>query len=304
MKNIETILDNLFKDAKLKKKSNAYDKSKIDYIILIGGATRMPLIVNFVEKYFGKKPITSFNPDESVATGAALRGETLFNNSPYLDTLHLIDVIPLNIGIMEGKDKNFDVILKRNTYIPCRNKKIYNPIEDYQKAVGIKIYEGTNKFAKDNTLLGEFILEIVPKKKNDSKIEVSFLIDEHLILHVSAKQISEGKSKAVSIKKKNHLLTTEELEMEIKKVKEAIRVDMNENEKTKYSKIIDKQKDFFSQKKVTKYSEKDLYDYIQLIEDYISEFKIKENNIHFMIILFRLYNILVLEKKSTFDLLE
>ena len=304
LKNIETILDNLFKDAKLKKKSNAYDKSKIDYIILIGGATRMPLIVNFVEKYFGKKPITSFNPDESVAIGAALRGETLFNNSPYLDTLHLIDVIPLNIGIMEGEDNKFDVILKRNTYIPCRNKKIYNPIEDYQKAVGIKIYEGTNKFAQDNTLLGEFILEIVPKKKNDSNIEVSFLIDEHLILHVSAEQISEGKSKAVSIKKKNHLLTTEELEMEIKKVKEAIRVDMNENEKTKYSKIIDKQKDFFSQKKVTKYSEKDLYDYIQLIEDYISEFKIKENNIHFMIILFRLYNILVLEKKSTFDLLE
>ena len=264
----------------------------------------MPLIVNFVEKYFGKKPITSFNHDESVAIGAALRGETLFNNSPYLDTLHLIDVIPLNIGIMEGEDNKFDVILKRNTYIPCRNKKIYNPIEDYQKAVGIKIYEGTNKFAQDNTLLGEFILEIVPKKKNDSKIEVSFLIDEHLILHVSAEQISEGKSKAVSIKKKNHLLTTEELEMEIKKVKEAIRVDMNENEKAKYSKIIDKQKDFFSQKKVTKYSEKDLYDYIQLIEDYISEFKIKENNIHFMIILFRLYNILVLEKKSTFDLLE
>ena len=96
----------------------------MDYIILIGGATKMPLIIDFVEEYFGKKPITSFNPDETVAIGAALRGETLFNNSPYLDTLHLIDVIPLNIGIMEGKEQSFNVILKRNNYIPCRNKKI------------------------------------------------------------------------------------------------------------------------------------------------------------------------------------
>ena len=91
----------------------------------------MPLIINFVEKYFGKKPITSFNPDESVAIGAALRGETLFNNSPYLESLNLIDVIPLNIGIKVGTEEKFDVILKRNTYIPCHNKKLYKPLLDY-----------------------------------------------------------------------------------------------------------------------------------------------------------------------------
>ena len=118
---------------KKRKKNNSYDKSKIDYIILIGGATRMPLIIYFVEKYFGKKPITSFNPDESVAIGAALRGETLFNNSPYLESLNLIDVIPLNIGIKVGTEEKFDVILKRNTYIPCHNKKFYKPFLNYQK---------------------------------------------------------------------------------------------------------------------------------------------------------------------------
>ena len=163
----------------------------------------MPLINNYVEKYFAKKPITSFNPDETVAIGAALRGETLFNNSPYIDSLLLIDVIPLNIGVMEGKEENFDVILKRNTYIPCSNKKIYKPLYDNQSLVEIKIYEGTNKFAKDNTLLGNFFLDITPKKANESKIEVSFEIEEHLILHVTAKQISEGNSKKFSIKKKN-----------------------------------------------------------------------------------------------------
>ena len=299
---LEKILDNLFKDAKEKKKSNSYDKSQIDYIILIGGATKMPIIINFVEKYFGKKPITSFNPDETVAIGAALRGETLFNNSPYLDSLHLLDVIPLNVGIMEGKDKKFDVILKRNTYIPCRNKKIYKPITDYQKQVGIRIYEGTNKYAKDNTLLGEFILNITPKKIEDSKIEVSFEIDEHLILHVSAVQLAEGKSKEVSINKKNQILTNEELELEKKRIESSKMINMNENEKIKYSKIIEQQKEFFSSKNVKKKSEKEINDFIELIENYIAEFKIKENNIHFMITLFRLYNLLILQKKTTFDL--
>jgi molecular chaperone DnaK len=219
LKNIGKILDELFEDAKTKKTNISYDKSQIDYIILIGGATRMPVIVNFVEKYFGKNPITSFNPDESIAIGAALRGETLFNNSPYLDSLHLIDVIPLNIGVMAGKEQEFNIILKRNTYIPCRNKKLYNPLKDYQSFVEIKIYEGTNKYAKDNTLLGNFVLDIVPKKACDSRFEISFLIDENLILHVSAEQISEGKSKQVSIKKKNQLLTDKELELEKKKLK-------------------------------------------------------------------------------------
>ena len=120
---------------KRKKKSDSYNKSKIDYIILIGGATRMPVIINFVEKYFGKKPITSFNPDETVAIGAALRGETLFNKSPYLDSLHLIDVIPLNIGVKAGIDDKLEVILKRNSYIPCKKKKIFHPMTDYQSSV-------------------------------------------------------------------------------------------------------------------------------------------------------------------------
>ena len=233
LKNIGKILDELFEDAKTKKTNISYDKSQIDYIILIGGATRMPVIVNFVEKYFGKNPITSFNPDESIAIEAALRGETLFNNSPYLDSLQLIDVIPLNIGVMAGKEQEFNIILKRNTYIPCRNKKLYKPLKDYQSFVEIKIYEGTNKYAKDNTLLGNFVLDIVPKKACDSRFEISFLIDENLILHVSAEQISEGKSKQVSIKKKNQLLTEKELELEKKKIENTKIINMNENEKKK-----------------------------------------------------------------------
>ena len=302
LKNIEQILDNLFKDAKKKKKNNSYDKSKIDYIILIGGATRMPLIINFVEKYFGKKPITSFNPDESVAIGAALRGETLFNNSPYLESLNLIDVIPLNIGIKVGTEEKFDVILKRNTYIPCHNKKLYKPLLDYQSAVEINIFEGNNKFVKDNTLLGKFILDIIPKKVSESKIEITYSIDEHLILHVFAEQISEGKSRKVSIKKKNQLLTKEELELEKKNVEKSILVKMNENEKILYCEIIEKQKKFFSSNNIN--SEIELNEIIKLIENYINNFTIKENNIHLMIILMRLYNILIKEKISTFDLLE
>ena len=262
----------------------------------------MPVIENFVEKYFGKKPITSFNPDESVAIGAALRGETLFNNSPYLDSLNLIDVIPLNIGIMAGEEDLLSVVLKRNTYIPCIKKKIYKPIKDYQPNVEINIYEGTNKYAKDNSLLGKFTLEIVPKKVSESDIEVSFSIDEHLILHVSAEQISEGRSKTISIKKKNQLLSNEELELEKNKIDNTKIVNMNEDEKRKYSTIIDIKKNFFDQENVI--SEKELNEFIKLIENYISDFKIKENNIHFVMILFRLYNLLILKKMSTFQSLE
>ena len=305
LKKIEDILNALFEDAKNKKKNNSYDKSKIDYIILIGGATRMPVISNFVEKYFGKKPITSFNPDESVAIGAALRGETLFNNSPYLNSLQLIDVIPLNIGVMEGKKDILSVILKRNSYIPCRNKKIYNPHKDYQSSVKIIIYEGNNKYAKDNSLLGEFTLNIIPKKTCESRIEISFVIDEHLILHVSAEQLSEGKSKEVSIKKKNQILNKEELESEKNKIeKSKIITNMNEEEKEYYSKIIDKQINYFHLDNIKNISENELDEFIELIENYIFKFTIKENNIHFMIILFRLYNILILKKKIKFNLLE
>ena len=264
----------------------------------------MPLIINFVEKYFGKKPITSFNPDETVAIGAALRGETLFNNSPYIESLHLIDVIPLNIGVMVGIDQNFDVILKRNTYIPCNNKKIYHPLFDNQSEVEIKIYEGTNKFVKDNVLLGNFSLEITPKKAIESKIEVSFEIDEHLILHVTAEQISEGKSQKVSIKKKYHLLTSEELELEKKKIENCKIIHMNENEKKIYSKIINKQKEFFSEEKIINISKKEIDEFILLIEGYFSEFKMSDNNLHLMSILFRLYELLISKTDITFDQLE
>ena len=306
LNSIRKILDNLFKDAKKKKKKNDYDKSHMDYIILIGGATRMPFIINFVEEYFGKKPITSFNPDESVAIGAALRGETLFNNSPYLESLHLIDVIPLNIGVMVGLEEQFDVILKRNTYIPCRKKKLYHPLKDYQKAVEINIYEGTSKYAKENTLLGKFILDIIPKKVSESNIEISFVIDERLILHVSAEQLHEGKSRQVSITKKNQLLTNEELEIEKKNLQKSKLVLMNENEKIKYSKITDKQKKFFSNDKgnILINKNEEIEEFIQLIEDYIREFHLNENNLHFIIILFRLYNNKIMNKKDIFALLE
>jgi len=95
-------------------------------------------------------------------------------------------------------------------------------------------------------LLGNFLLEIVPKKKKDSHIEISLNIDENLILHVTAEQISEGKSREVSIKKKNQLLTKEEFELEKEKIEKSKIINMNENEKIKYSRIVDKQKQFFS----------------------------------------------------------
>ena len=136
-------------------------------------------------------------------------------------------------------------------------------------------------------------MNITPKKIEDSKIEVSFEIDEHLILHVSAVQLAEGKSKEVSINKKNQILTNEELELEKKRIESSKMINTNENEKIKYSKITEQQKEFFSSKNVKKKSEKEINDFIELIENYIAEFKIKENNIHFMITLFRLYNLLI-----------
>lgn len=301
---LKAILDKLFTDAKKKKKKSSYSISKIDHVILIGGSTKIPLIKTFVQDYFGKEPITSLNPDESIAIGAALRGESLFNNSPYLNSLQLIDVIPLNIGIMVDIDDKFKIILKRNSYIPCRNKEIFVPLCDYASRVEIKIYEGVNKYCKDNNFLGSFFLEITPKPKHLSKIEISLVIDEHLILHVSAEQISEGKSKEIHINRKNQILTNDELKSEKEKIEKNKIPSINQEEKEKYSLILDKQKYFFSSENIKKISDGEINTFIKLIEDYISKFTIQDYNIHFTVILIHLYNLCISRNLITIDSLE
>jgi hypothetical protein len=160
------------------------------------------------------------------------------------------------------------------------------------------VFEGENKFTKDNILLGNFILDIVPKKSIDSKIEITLAIDENLLLHVTAEQLSEGKSKKICIKKKNQLLTNEDLEKEKKRIEGTKIVNnMNENEKKKYSEIIIKKKEFFSSNNLKEMPEEEVDKFINLIENYISEFKIKDSNIHIVNILFRLYNLINSKKK-------
>ena len=138
------------------------------------------------------------------------------------------------------------VIIPKWTKIPYEEVKEYKTIEDNQKDMQISIFEGENKYLKYNKYLDKFTLIDLPKKPKGQVIcVVKFSIDENSILTVKAYEKSEGKSKQVSIKKKNQLLTDKELELEKKKIENTKIINMNENEKKKYFQIIEKKKEFF-----------------------------------------------------------
>jgi len=169
----------------------------LDEVVLVGGATRMPMIQNLVRELTGgKEPCRGVNPDEVVAVGAAIQAGVL--GGEVKDVL-LLDVTPLSLGV-ETLGGVMTVLIPRNTTIPVRKSEIFSTAEDGQTAVDIKVYQGERPMAADNMLLGQFRLEgIPPAPRGVPQIEVTFDIDANGILNVSAKDKATGREQQITI---------------------------------------------------------------------------------------------------------
>ncbi len=170
--------------------------SDIDEVVLVGGMTRMPRVVEEVTKFFGKEPHKGVNPDEVVALGAAIQAGVLQGD---VKDVVLLDVTPLSLGI-ETLGGVFTRLIDRNTTIPTKKSQIFSTAEDNQNAVTIRCFQGEREMAADNKILGQFNLEhIPPAPRGMPQIEVTFDIDANGIVSVKAKDKGTGKEQAITI---------------------------------------------------------------------------------------------------------
>lgn len=170
--------------------------SDINEVVMVGGMTRMPLVLSAVEKYFGKKPNITVNPDEVVALGAAIQGGVL--EGSVKDVL-LLDVTPLTLGI-ETMGGVRTPLINRNTTVPTAKSQIFSTAADNQPSVEIHVLQGEREMASDNKTLGRFMLDgIPPAPRGLPQVEVTFDIDANGILHVTAKDKATGKEQSIKI---------------------------------------------------------------------------------------------------------
>ncbi len=186
--------------------------SDLDEVVLVGGATRMPVVLDLVRKLTGKEPNRSVNPDEVVAVGAAIQAGVLGGE---VKDVVLLDVTPLSLGV-ETLGGVMTKLIERNTTIPTRKSEIFSTAADNQTAVDIHVLQGEREMAADNITLGRFRLEgIPPAPRGVPQIEVTFDIDANGILHVSARDKATGKEQRITITATTNL-TKEEIERMIR----------------------------------------------------------------------------------------
>jgi molecular chaperone DnaK len=232
-------------------KDAGYSVSQIDEILLVGGSTRIPKVVDMVEKFFGKKPSKGVNPDEVVAVGAAIQGGVLTGD---VKDVLLLDVTPLSVGI-ETMGGVMTRIIEANTTIPTKKSQVFSTAADSQPSVEIHVLQGERSMAKDNRTLGRFHLDgIPPAPRGVPQIEVSFDIDANGIMSISA--LDKGTNKMQSIRIESSTGLSKE-EVEQMKAEAKANEESDRKEKERVEKLNEADSNIFqTEKQLKEYGEK------------------------------------------------
>jgi molecular chaperone DnaK len=224
---VESIIEKTFKSCKQAIQDAGKTTEDIQQVILVGGTTRIPMVIQKVEDFFGRKPNQGVNPDEVVALGAAIQGGVL---SGEVTDLLLLDITPLSLGI-ETMGGITTKLIPRNTTIPTKKSEVFSTAEDNQSQVDVHVLQGEREMSIDNRTLGQFKLDGIPMSpRGIPKIEVTFDIDANGILSVTAIDKASGKEQGITIQNSSGLSENEINEM----VKEAAKFEAEDQKRRKF----------------------------------------------------------------------